>query len=113
MRNRLVFRARRENWSGRIELAVGSRNGDGPAITHAATSIEFQPIEEAEEIRDWIGFTPDEAQALVDELWLLGVRPSEGTGSAGSLAATERHLEDMRRISFAALLGRGIQVDPK
>lgn len=41
-----------------------------------------------------------EAQDLMDELWRAGVRPSEGSGSAGSLKATENHLEDMRRIVF-------------
>ena len=42
----------------------------------------------------------DEAQQLMDELWRAGLRPSEGTGSAGSLAATERHLADMRALVF-------------
>jgi hypothetical protein len=41
-----------------------------------------------------------EAQALMDRLWKAGLRPTEGSGSAGALAATERHLEDMRRIVF-------------
>lgn len=40
------------------------------------------------------------AQMLMDELWRCGLRPTEGTGSAGSLAATERHLADMRRLVF-------------
>lgn len=38
------------------------------------------------------------AQQLMDQLWLCGLRPTEGTGSAGSLAATEKHLNDMRAI---------------
>lgn len=42
----------------------------------------------------------DDAQALMDALWNVGLRPTEGSGSAGSLAATERHLEDMRRLVF-------------
>ena len=41
----------------------------------------------------------EEAQRLMDELWRCGLRPSEGTGSAGSLAATERHLKDMQEIT--------------
>lgn len=41
-----------------------------------------------------------EAQGLMDNLWLCGLRPSEGTGSAGSLKATQGHLEDMRKIAF-------------
>jgi hypothetical protein len=36
----------------------------------------------------------------MDQLWQCGLRPSEGTGSAGSLAATQRHLEDMRALVF-------------
>ena len=41
-----------------------------------------------------------EAQALTDRLWSAGFRPSEGSGSAGALAATERHLADMRKLVF-------------
>ena len=40
------------------------------------------------------------AQKLIDELWDCGLRPSEGSGSAGCLAATQRHLEDMRTLVF-------------
>jgi len=47
-------------------------------------------------------FTLDysDAQALMDDLWNCGLRPSEGTGSAGALAATQKHLEDMRKLVF-------------
>jgi len=41
-----------------------------------------------------------QAQELMDRLWAAGIRPTEGKGSAGALAATERHLEDMRRLVF-------------
>ena len=41
-----------------------------------------------------------EAQILMDDLWNAGLRPTEGSGSAGSLRATEKHLEDMRKIAF-------------
>jgi hypothetical protein len=43
------------------------------------------------------------AQQLMDELWNIGFRPSEGTGSAGALAATQKHLKDMRKIAFDVL----------
>lgn len=42
-------------------------------------------------------------QVLMDDLWNIGIRPTEGTGSAGSLKATQNHLEDMRKISFDLL----------
>ena len=41
-----------------------------------------------------------EAQALMDRLWKAGLRPTEGSGSAGALAATERHLTDMQTLVF-------------
>ena len=43
------------------------------------------------------------AQMLMDQLWKCGLRPSEGSGSAGALAATQKHLEDMRQITFNML----------
>lgn len=43
--------------------------------------------------------TPDGmGQELMDSLWQCGFRPTEGTGSAGSLAATQAHLKDMRTL---------------
>lgn len=42
----------------------------------------------------------EDAQMLIDELWQCGIRPTEGTGSAGAMAATKSHLEDMRRLVF-------------
>jgi len=39
-------------------------------------------------------------QEIMDNLWQCGIRPSEGSGSSGSLAATERHLKDMQKLVF-------------
>ena len=38
----------------------------------------------------------EQTQNLIDALWTCGFRPTEGTGSAGSLKATQDHLQDMR-----------------
>ena len=48
------------------------------------------------------GFTLPEAaaQELIDGLWQCGIRPTQGAGSAGALAATERHLADLQRLVF-------------
>jgi hypothetical protein len=42
----------------------------------------------------------DECQALMDELWRIGVRPSEGSGSAGSLRQAEEHIASLQAIAF-------------
>src|SRR5690349_15334673 len=43
------------------------------------------------------------AQVLMDSLWECGIRPTDGAGSAGAMAATERHLKDMQTIAFDLL----------
>lgn len=40
-----------------------------------------------------------QAQVLMDTLWDCGVRPTEGSGSAGALSAVQKHLGDMRVIA--------------
>ncbi len=45
----------------------------------------------------------EKAQELMDSLWRCGIRPTEGRGSAGQLAAVERHLLDMRTLTFDKL----------
>ena len=39
---------------------------------------------------------PEQAQELMDSLWQCGMRPAQGSGSAGSLAATEEHLKTVK-----------------
>jgi hypothetical protein len=55
-------------------------------------------VDEGNIVEPTLRIRNDEAQELMDALWDAGLRPTEGTGSAGSLAATERHLADMRAI---------------
>lgn len=43
------------------------------------------------------------AQALMEQLWALGIRPSDIKLEMGALGATKCHLEDMRRIAFKFL----------
>lgn len=42
-----------------------------------------------------------EAQQLMDELWRCGIRPGNGVGNEGQLAATQAHLKDMREIAMS------------
>jgi len=50
--------------------------------------------------------TQVQGQELIDELWQCGLRPTEGAGSAGALTATQRHLDDMRKLVFEKWLRR-------
>jgi hypothetical protein len=40
---------------------------------------------------------------LMDQLWNCGLRPTEGTGSAGALGATQKHLADLKEILYHQL----------
>lgn len=104
----IEIRARRTPWDRDIELAVLDRTDDRSG---AIGRLTFEAIP--------VGMTfggptltidQNAAQQLIDELWQCGLRPSEGTGSAGSLAATERHLKDMQSIAMGLLRKDGVEV---
>ena len=62
--------------------------------------LKFVKIPEHEMVQESGMMTKEDAQVLMDDLWHCGIRPTEGSGSAGSLKATEYHLEDMRKLVF-------------
>lgn len=67
-------------------------------------SITVRRLEEAVTVaHPIVRIKPDEARRLMDDLWRAGVRPTDGSGSSGQLAATERHLADMKLIAFKGL----------
>jgi len=79
--------------ANRIDFVV---KHDGAWVTNMV--LEQKPEGEMAPIA--MSLSDLEAQALMDRLWSAGLRPSEGSGSAGALAATERHLNDLRRLVF-------------
>lgn len=48
-------------------------------------------------------FPYEMAQQLMEQLWNAGVRPAAAMGSIGQLAATEKHLEDLRTMNVKLL----------
>ena len=97
----LELRAQRQPWRDGIELQASIRDDRGLSV---GQPLVMRRIEEGEFADDpTLVLRNQEAQLLMDELWRCGLRPSEGTGSAGSLAATERHLKDMRQIAMGLL----------
>lgn len=104
--NRIKVFIERQVWSpeGHLAVYIHRRSGkEGELRTGIALPMEFRvrtPEEEGGRMEPALELTPEDGQAFMDELWRAGLRPTEGTGSAGSLAATERHLEDMRALVF-------------
>lgn len=100
MRNaRVIFHAQRRMFENAIALAIATRDDHGRISV--AEPIMFRAIAEGAYIEPAsLALSLDDAQALMDELWHVGLRPSEGTGSAGAMAAVQAHLADMRRLVF-------------
>lgn len=100
--------AKREAWSDGISLYARQ------VVSHVhvkfAKPVQWEVVEDVGDVIDpMMTLKIDAAQQLMDELWRCGLRPTEGTGSAGSLAATQAHLKDMREIAFD-LLRRPTQI---
>jgi hypothetical protein len=101
MSNPLRFQIERSLYRKKIELrAAFTTDGGQIAVLGSPTLTEIGPNQIGPD-EPLLTLTDNEATALIDELWRAGVRPSEH-GSAGQLAATERHLADMRRLVFTA-----------
>lgn len=98
----LEFMARKDDWNFGISLyAREVVFGVSQAI---AKPFVLEQVEDGVLIAEpFIKLDIASAQQLMDELWRCGIKPTEGTGSAGSLKATERHLEDMRKVAFKYL----------
>ena len=86
-----------------IDLWVVDKTGERVAYGLPLTMQTMTLEQEGCVVDSTMSLPMPTAQILMDELWRCGIRPTEGTGSAGSLAATERHLEDMRAIAFGSL----------
>ncbi len=93
----LEFLARREDWSEGVSLYARQRT---VAVgTSFAQPLQFGPAMQPNyRPAPLVTLEIHAAQQLMDELWRCGLRPTEGTGSAGALAATQKHLEDMRTL---------------
>lgn len=105
IKRRMRFFLERTHFGSAISMGIASDPGEDGSVD-VAKFITYERMElglvAAEPL---LKLDMHAAQNLMDELWHCGLRPSEGSGSAGSLAATERHLADMQKIAFALLGG--------
>jgi len=94
-----IFIRRDDIWGDNFHVRMGSLVGERMVI---AQPVQFISTTEAPvvETQPALTLSKESAQSFMDELWNVGIRPSEGTGSAGQLAATQKHLDDMRRLVF-------------
>jgi hypothetical protein len=98
--------AQKDIMSQAIEIFIIRNNPDGSIHYLKEAEMGYSPPEEgynAVPFPNVFRLPYELAQRLMDELWHCGLRPSEGTGSAGSLKATQDHLQDMRKIVWKVL----------
>lgn len=89
----------------RVELDIFRLEGSKLVVVTGLLSQEFEENSYVPDTLAPVTLRTDEAQGLMDSLWECGLRPTEGAGSAGALAATQKHLEDMRRLVFEMIVG--------
>jgi len=99
MKDTLQVRAQNQPWRKGISIAVFDNNANAEPIIMK----ELTEYEKNCEIPPLLTITNTQAQTLMDDLWHCGIRPTEGTGSAGSLKATQDHLSDMKEIANKTL----------
>lgn len=81
-----------------LEFLLVHRTSDGNvSYARPPEMVPVEPMSAVAIPEPTFRLQPSEAQRLMDDLWTAGYRPSEGSGSAGSLAATQAHLADLRR----------------
>ena len=101
MNNEIRMRADKNyNLLDTIGITILQRRDNGVS---SVVSVEWRDLEEGQMYPYSWSIPLRCAQELMDDLWNCGIRPSEGTGSAGSLAATQAHLKDMRKLVETAL----------
>lgn len=96
---RINWRAHSAPWRACIEM-IGRPCGEN-GLKVARIVIEDQVVGTMAQPTATID--ADAAQVLMDDLWHCGIRPTESAGTAGSMRAVERHLDDMRKIAFHKL----------
>ena len=94
------IRAQSAPWHNGVELYIGTT--DGSAVVKNFI-LEERDAHTAIDPSAAIRLEPENAQTLMDDLWQAGIRPTEGAGTAGSMKATQKHLEDMRAIAAFCL----------
>lgn len=98
------IRCEREVWFAHVKFWCRETVWTPDRITRAvALPLTFKTLTQEDECvmqEPFVAMADEQAQQFMDELWRVGFRPTEGTGSAGALAAVQKHLEDMRTLVF-------------
>lgn len=96
--NKLKIRASKDDFGRTISLYAYIDSLEHKTTVDIATSMVFEQQDKCMEMRPFVQISNSDAQKLIDDLWHMGLRPTESHGSTGQIAATEKHLKDMRKL---------------
>lgn len=82
------------------------RHASGKPIKPLEFSVD-NDIQDGYMVEPTFRLRRDDAQELMQELWRLGYRPNNGESTVAHIDALKYHLEDMRKLAFRKVKGRG------
>jgi len=98
MDRQMQVRAMREMFQDSIRIWLREKNVNGEWAFLTDLVFTIVPPDSAESIEyKSILFPVEAAQQMMDELWNCGLRPSEGSGSAGAMRQAEDHLATLKK----------------
>lgn len=103
MIDRTLIRSYMPPWGDRIQILI-SKHEDN--VIYIAKEIVWEKAIDGQLFDPTLYLFREDAQELMDRLWSCGLRPTEGSGSAGALQATQNHLKDMQKLAFFLLENR-------
>ncbi len=96
MKNTEIFIDRRPGFGGyHVWICV---NGPGGKRSNASAIILDEIKDEMQMASPVLTLSPGELQGMLDQIWMLGIRPSEHLAPAPQLNAMQAHLADMRKM---------------
>ena len=79
-------------WDGVNLLVIQKSHGK----TGVGRTIVMHDVPLGQTVEPTCHIDNDAAQALMDDLWNCGIRPTEGAGTAGAMKAAQDNLKDLR-----------------
>lgn len=97
MREKFEFWVQRNYVRRAVEIVMMTEAQDGVRFFGQPVTLQGAATG-SDRIEPTLSLSPEDAVALMTELWNTGVRPVE-VGTTGELQAVKYHLEDMRKLS--------------
>mgnify|MGYP001247230715 CR=1 FL=1 len=93
----LELRCEREIFRNAIDLYAVER-GDREGIMRVGKPVVMEEVDLGYRTEPTLSLPFDAAQRLMDELWRIGLRPTDYRDTDGEVAAQKEHITDLRKV---------------